>query len=134
MPEINLPTKATQDLIKQDTADILSQFPISGGTDWSKLTPAFSYTSTAASASSSAGTLLDITGKGILTGVYIRGGVTNSSNNIRITIDGVVVGGWINSYGAAGDAVPITYKFNQSLKVEGYSSNNLYVGVSYNLI
>lgn len=31
MPEINLPTKATQDAIKQDTTDILSQFPINSG-------------------------------------------------------------------------------------------------------
>jgi len=45
MPEINLPTKATQDAIKLQTdkigdvqtkvTDIQNQFPISGGTDWS---------------------------------------------------------------------------------------------------
>lgn len=99
MPEISLPTKATQDAIKQDTTNILSQFPISGGTDWSKYSP-IQNSSQVVLPGTSTTNILNITGSGYLDIAFMLQIASPGNIRLKVTIDGQVVhhsGGVIGS-------------------------------------
>jgi len=91
MPEINLPTKVVQDAIKSDTTQILSKFPLSGGTNFLE------------------GTLVQgrsITGKGLLVAAVNEGAAAT------ITVDGVITFTFANSSvgQAIGGPIPFASK------------------------
>ena len=73
MVEIHLPTKVTQDSIKNDTQYIKGQFPISGGTDF--VNGLFSSTTILTDHHNNE--ILKINGEGIIT-VLSNGGTTTS--------------------------------------------------------
>lgn len=110
MAEIQLPTKNTQDSIKQDTINILSNFPISGGTDFSKQIPKLAGT---VFTGESAYTILDVTGSGMLTNLTSTDSI---SKTVSIVVDGVILGGGkFNINGLLNFGLFIY--FSQSLKV-----------------
>lgn len=63
MPEIQLPTKSTQDAIKQDTTTILSNFPVKTGTDFNNRTL---LTTSSIVGSHLPNLILNVNGKGLL--------------------------------------------------------------------
>lgn len=121
MPEINLPTKAGQDSIKQDTTNILSQFPISGGTDFSVM----SQNITRASSNPTTHVeFLSVTGSGYLNSISQQvdsGGV----GYVQITVDGVVV--FDNALAARnGVSLSLMLRFNQSLVIKHKTNSTSY--------
>lgn len=109
MPEINLPTKATQDAIKTKTDLIGSPNPttadtttimnylkqlenkvtgISGGTDWSKYAPLAAHTSITVGAGNTL-PIINVTGNGFVSLATLYSS-NCSSAKLRITIDGVI--------------------------------------------
>ncbi|EWG12757.1 hypothetical protein [Cytobacillus firmus] len=110
MPEINLPTKATQDFIKEKTDLIGSSNPTTadtttlmnylkrleekidaggGGTDWSKYMNTLSTISYDVNNNTNWVTLMNRTGKGYVKALYSS--CIGYSFNIRVTVDGVVL-------------------------------------------
>jgi len=82
MPSIGIADKTTLDAVKTDTTSILSNFPISGGTDWSTKTPGMS---TQTLSSNYSNTLVDITGSGYLVAIFNN---TGNGTDISIKVDG----------------------------------------------
>lgn len=112
MAEIHLPTKATQDSIKQDTNNILSNFPISGGTDFFE----GNFHSSQAGGNRGNNMILDVNGKGILTHLSYN---YTSTPEFTIEVDGgdiirIVLG----SRSTSSPFIP----FKTSLKVYSESS------------
>lgn len=85
MAEIHLPTKVTQDSIKQDTEFIKGQFPIEGGTDFTKGT-SFYETFLNTTTGTTPHTIFEITGRGIVDHITIRSG--SSQTHYTIEADG----------------------------------------------
>jgi hypothetical protein len=115
MPEINLPTKGTQDAIKQDTTNILGQFPISGGIDWASKSVA---TSSEINGSMTGYTSINITGSGYLVAL------NNDSNNVvnvSVQIDGGDIYNVVLTTYSSVTIYPV--RFNQSLQVNAEVSN-----------
>jgi len=124
MPEINLPTKVGQDSIKQDTANILANFPISGGIDWSKSTAGGFYKSPEAHYTNN---VVSITGKGILT--CLRAPLATGTG-FRIEVDGKTTEKLDLSM-TTGSNLSLLLPFNTSIKV---SSSQAGSSALYNLI
>lgn len=77
---INLPTYEQQQDIKQDTSEILNQFPISAGTDFSQLNTFIQLHSESSSPSGSS--IIEVSGSGYLCFIGATGQQTG------LTIDG----------------------------------------------
>lgn len=86
MPEINLPTKAGQDLIKADTTSLLAR---AGGTNFLNQTSIYSTGTTPIVSSDGTKIALNVAGQGI---IYFWD-YTNSNGNVstKLKIDGVVI-------------------------------------------
>lgn len=96
MPEINLPTKTTQDSIKSDTVAILGNFPIVAGGGDNKTNSYLTAKNVITVAGNIKTSVLNITGKGVLK--RIRVNLTDASNTylantlirVDLTVDGVL--------------------------------------------
>lgn len=106
---INLATEEKQD-------QILSNFPISSGTDFASYSPFISCISTAYSRPS---VLLTVTGSGILTCIQM---LNYSLTAVKITIDGTNIAPQNISF-SAGSSTSVFIPFSTSLKIEGHSPN-----------
>lgn len=115
MPEIHLPTKAMQDLIKQDTENILSYFPldISGGTDFTKL----NYAGTTVEKHYS-NLVININGSGFLHYLYLFHG-----GSFSVQIDnGEIYEIEVNS------GISLMINFKSNLKVYKSQTNSHWIG------
>ena len=112
--------------IKTNTQNILAQFPISGGVDWSAKTPKGV---SARTASTSLVSIVSVSGKGYLTGIsqFIET-ATGYFGFVEVIIDGVTI---VSSsyrfcgYGASGTFNSIM-RFNKSLVVKHKSHSDSY--------
>lgn len=111
MTQINLPTYEQQEAIKQDTQNILAQFPISGGTDFSKLT----FGSNTTLSSHYNYKVIEINGSGFLTSLSIA----NSTAFFSIQVDDKA----IYRIEAYGGYASLLVRFNTNLKVYVETSN-----------
>lgn len=120
MPDLdkNLPSYEQQEIIKQNTQEILNQFPISGGTDFLSGQYVQKLTSTHLST-----TALEISGSGILLN-FRQGG---SSNMMRVQVDG----GSINEMVFQVNQTQFCLiPFKQSLKITMYDAASV-AGVNF---
>lgn len=113
MEVLNLATKEKQD-------EILSNFPISGGTDFSSYTPIVT-SATSLLLSSANGVVLDVTGSGILTNIFVR---TVDFLASKIVVDGTELDIGSQMRIASASSTNVFISFNSSLTIEGRSASN----------
>lgn len=126
---IYIADKQTLDLVKQDTMGILSQFPISGGTDFST----YDMKVVRPTIGNTQKTALDIVGSGMVNTII---GAGNSSwyYNVYITVDGMSLG-LIRVGGPFGNLSNLMLFFKESILIEAqYSYNsNVQITIMYGL-
>ena len=115
MAEILLPTAAKQDLIKQDTAEILNQFPISGGTDWQSRRAIVANRDFESLYRGSTTTFLQVTGKGIIHSIFFR--AIDHSVFLDVYIDGELFITKSGIYQSSSITIMPLVAFNSSLQI-----------------
>lgn len=121
----NLPSYEQQQAIKQDTENILANFPINGGTDFHSFTPMFILAQPASEYSFN--TILQVSGKGILSNINS----ISYSVKTKITIDGVVVIPNLTVQPSGNASLLIPFKTSLKVEVQQFGANKPDVGVSY---